>query len=190
MRRENEYKSKLSKGDMMLRGLWNICRFFLFKPFPTAFFRPWRNFVLRLFGAKVHKRAGVYSSATIYAPWNLVMHNNAWIGPHVKIYNVDKIEIGDNVTISQYSYLCTASHDIRKKTFDLITAPIILKSGSWVAADAFIGMGVTVGEGAVIGARSAVFKDVEPWTVVGGNPGNYSAPYGMSSCLTVARQQV
>ena len=33
-----------------------------------------------------------------------------------------------------------------------------------------MGMGVTIGEGAVVGARAAVFKDVEPWTVVGGNP--------------------
>jgi putative colanic acid biosynthesis acetyltransferase WcaF len=40
----------------------------------------------------------------------------------------------------------------------------------WVASDAFIGMGVTLGQGAVVGARAAVFKNVEPWTVVGGNP--------------------
>lgn len=173
MKRENEYESKLSKGNMALRAIWNVCCIFLFRPFPTALFRPWRNFVLRLFGAKIHKRAGVYSSAIIYEPWNLIMHNNAWIGPHVKIYNVDKVEIGNNVTISQYSYLCTASHDIRKKSFDLITAPIILKDGSWVSADAFIGMGVTIGERAVVGARSAVFKNVEPGDVVGGNPAKF-----------------
>ena len=34
-------------------------------------------------------------------------------------------------------------------------------------------MGVTVGEGAVVGARAAVFKNIEPWTVVGGNPAKY-----------------
>ena len=158
---------------MAMRGLWNVCSFIFFRPFPTVLFRSWRNFVLRLFGAQIHPRAGVYSSAVIYEPWNLVMHNNAWIGPHVKIYNVDIIEIGNNVTISQYSYLCTASHDIRKKSFDLITAPIVLKDGAWVAADAFIGMGVTIGEGAVVGTRATVFKDVEPWTVVGGNPAKF-----------------
>ena len=52
----------------------------------------------------------------------------------------------------------------------LITASITIHSFAWVAADAFVGMGVTIGEGAVVGARAVVFKDVEPWTIVGGNP--------------------
>jgi putative colanic acid biosynthesis acetyltransferase WcaF len=51
--------------------------------------------------------------------------------------------------------------------------PIVVADKAWVAADAFIGMGVTIGEGAVVGARAAVFKDVEPWTVVGGNPAQF-----------------
>lgn len=170
MVRENEYQSKLSKRDMLLRALWNLSCFILFKPFGTKIFRPWRNFVLRLFGAKIHKRAGVYSSAKIYEPWNLVMGDNAWIGPNTRIYNVAKIELGNNVTVSQYSYLCTASHDYNKKSFNLVTAPIVLKDDVWIAADAFVGMGVTIGEGAVVGARSSVYRDVEPWSVVGGNP--------------------
>ena len=52
-------------------------------------------------------------------------------------------------------------------------APITIGDRAWVAADAFVGMGVTIGEGAVVGARAAVFKDVEPWTVVGGNPAKF-----------------
>ena len=77
------------------------------------------------------------------------------------------------VCISQGAYLCTASHDIMDKNNPLITAPIHINSFAWIASDAFIGMGVTVGEGAVVGARAAVFKDVEPWTVVGGNPAKF-----------------
>lgn len=52
----------------------------------------------------------------------------------------------------------------------LTTAPITIAQGAWVAADVFIGPGVTVGDGAVVGARSSVFKNVAPWTVVAGNP--------------------
>ena len=52
----------------------------------------------------------------------------------------------------------------------LTTAPITIMDHAWVAADAFVGPGVTVGEGAVVGARASVFRDVPPWTVVGGNP--------------------
>jgi len=52
----------------------------------------------------------------------------------------------------------------------LITAPIIIGEGAWVAADVFVGPGVTIGEGAVVGARSTLVKNVEPWSVVAGNP--------------------
>ena len=43
----------------------------------------------------------------------------------------------------------------------------------WVSAKAFVGMGVTIGQGAVVGATASVYKDVEPWTVVGGNPARF-----------------
>jgi putative colanic acid biosynthesis acetyltransferase WcaF len=52
----------------------------------------------------------------------------------------------------------------------LITAPICIEEGAWVTTDVFIGPGVTIGCGAVVGVRSCVFKDVEPWSVVAGNP--------------------
>ena len=75
--------------------------------------------------------------------------------------------------ISQDTTLCSASHDISDEMFQLVVKPIVIKDYAWVAAEAFVGMGVTIGEGAVVGARAAVFKDVEPWTVVGGNPAKY-----------------
>lgn len=170
MAHDNEYVNRLSKKNILGRALWNVCCVFLFRPFPTKLFRRWRNCVLMLFGAKIAPRAGVYSSAKIYCPWNLVLDRNAWIGPNVLVYNADIIHIEENATISQNSHLCAASHNITSPGHELITAPIVVKRGSWVAADAFVGMGVTIGEGAVVGARAAVFKDVEPWTVVGGNP--------------------
>ena len=83
------------------------------------------------------------------------------------------VVIADNVVVSQGSQLCTASHDISKSTNPPVTAPIIIEHSVWVASGCFIGMGVTIGEGAVVGARACVFGDVEPWTVVGGNPARY-----------------
>ena len=56
---------------------------------------------------------------------------------------------------------------------ELVTAPITVGAQAWVAADAFVGMGVTIGEGAVVGARAVVTRNVEPWTVVGGNPAKF-----------------
>jgi putative colanic acid biosynthesis acetyltransferase WcaF len=132
-----------------------------------------RNLLLRAFGAHLPLHVMVYPSAKVFAPWNLVMGRYSCIGPKVEIYNKATVELGDNCVISQGAKLYTASHDITSPTHDLIIAPITIEKQSWIAADAFIGMGVTIGEGAVVGARAAVFKDVEPWTVVGGNPAKF-----------------
>ena len=98
------------------------------------------------------------------------MGEYATLGPQVDCYNQGKITIGANTTISQKAYLCASSHDISDPKINLILCPIEIADQVWVAADAFIGPNVKIGQGAVVGARSAVFKDVEPWTVVGGNP--------------------
>lgn len=131
-----------------------------------------RNLLLRIFGATIDKDAYVYPTCEIFAPWNLIV-GRACIGPKTRLYCKGKIVIGNDCVISQGSYLCTASHNISCLMLPLKIADIIVKDYAWVAADAFIGPGVTIEEGAVVGARAAVFKDVGPWTVVGGNPAQY-----------------
>lgn len=168
-----KYKDSLTVGNKLRRGLWNVCCVMLFRPLGGPLFWRWRAFVLRLFGMKMGDRCMINSSAKIWAPWNVELGKYVAIGPKVQLYAVDKIRIGDKITISQGAYLCTASHDIRHINKPLIHHPIEVKSFSWVCADAFVGMGVTIGEGAVVGARAAVFRDVEPWTVVGGNPAKF-----------------
>ena len=152
---------------------WSICWILLARPFPRYMFMPWKRFLLRLFGARISDTVSVYASATIFMPWNLEMGEYSCIGPHVDCYNAAPIVIGSNAVISQRAYLCTASHDITKPTHPQIEKPIMIADKAWVAAEAFVGPGVTVGEGAVVGARGCVFKDVEPWTVVGGNPAKF-----------------
>jgi putative colanic acid biosynthesis acetyltransferase WcaF len=156
--------------NKIFRSLWNIVYILFFRPLGTKFFNPWRLLLLSIFGAKVHCKSGVYASAKIWAPWNLEMQRNAWIGPNVICYNMDKIILEEDVTVSQHVHLCTASHDINDVNHTLVTIPIIIRKKAWIGTQSFIMMGVTIGEGAVVGARAAVFKDVEPWTVVGGNP--------------------
>jgi putative colanic acid biosynthesis acetyltransferase WcaF len=103
-------------------------------------------------------------------PWNLEMHEYSCLAPDVDCYNVARIVIGANSTVSQKTYLCTASHDITKSDNPLITAPILVEDQAWIGAAAYIGLGVTIGQGAVVGATASVYKNVAPWTVVGGNP--------------------
>ena len=164
---------KVSLSTKIGRTLWNVTSAILFRPFITGVFRLWRIALLKLFGAQIAWDANVYASVKIWAPWKLCMGHRACLGPEVICYNQDLITLEDDAIVSQYSYLCTASHDTEKQNTaigSLVVAPITLKQRAWVGSRAFIGLGVTIGEDAIAGATASVYKDVEPKTIVGGNP--------------------
>lgn len=163
------YQDSVPYTDKLRRGIWHIFYLILFKPFSINVFNAWRVGLLKMFGAKISKGCIVYSSCYIPAPWRLTLGQQTCLGPGVKLHFGDTI-IGNKVTISQRTYLCSASHDISSLNTPLVIGKIIIKDFVWVAAECFIGMNVTINEGAVVGARSAVFKDIEAWKVVGGNP--------------------
>lgn len=167
----SEYKEE--KPHYLRRIVWTVVNATLFRILVGRQLRMARNIILRAFGAQIPLRSLVYSTCKIWAPWNLKIGHYSCIGPHTQIYNKAPVVIGDNTVISQGTFLCTASHNITDPCHSLITAPIVVKDRAWVAADVFVGMGVTIGEGAVVGARAAVFKDVEDYTVVGGNPARF-----------------
>ncbi|MBL8252346.1 MAG: putative colanic acid biosynthesis acetyltransferase [Candidatus Competibacter sp.] len=159
----------LSRRNKLARALWGVVWLLLYRPSPVPL-HGWRRGLLRLFGAKVGRGAHPYPSAKIWAPWNLEMGEHSCLSHHVDCYCVDNIVLGAHSTVSQYSFLCTASHDYTDPAMPLTTAPITLGGRAWVTADVFVAPGVTIGEGAVITARSSVFHDIEPWTVAGGHP--------------------
>ncbi len=113
---------------------------------------------------------GFYPSVKVWAPWNLELGSYVAIDDAVNLYSADKIKIGTKVAISREAFICTASHDITKPNRPLVTAPITICDGVWIGARAIVLPRVTIGEGAVVAAGAVVTKDVEPWTVVGGNP--------------------
>lgn len=156
-------------GNKLARFLWNIIWLFCYRPTLRPM-HAWRCMLLRLFGAKIGKGVRVYQSARIWAPWNLEMEDGSCLGDYVDCYCVDTVHLAAGATVSQYSFLCTASHDYTRRSKPLVTAPIYVGAEAWVTVDVFIGPGVTVGEGAIVGARSTVVKDVVPWTVVAGSP--------------------
>lgn len=168
-----KYIDNYTIGNKLHRLIWKIVCLFLFRPFGLPLFKQWRNFVLRCFGAKIGKGSIVHASAEIWAPWNLEVGQITCIGPNAIIYNPGKIILGSKVAISQYAYLCTATHAYDTQLHTLYWKNIVVHNRAWVAAKAFVGPGVTIGEGAVVGACACVFKDVEPWTVVGGNPAKF-----------------
>lgn len=166
---ESHFKSEFNFSHKVLRAFWRLV-YILFFRFSPAPFHIWRRFLLRLFGAHIGGKILIYPSAEIWVPWNLSIGDRSVIGPNVILYNVDKIKIAEDVTISQNSHLCTASHNIESVSRELQHAPIIINKGAWIFADAFLSMGVRVGEGAIIGARCVVAKSVDSRNVVVGNP--------------------
>lgn len=171
-----EYIGFVSNAVKMRRAIWNVACFLFFRPFITSIFSKWRVMVLRFFGADVSYDAHVYSSVKIWAPWNLKMEKGACLGPDVVCYNQAMVTLKRESIVSQYGYICTAGHEKDKRnTSDtgLIVAPVTIGEGAWIGTRAFIGMGVEVGEYAIVGATASVFKDVEAWTIVGGNPAKF-----------------
>jgi putative colanic acid biosynthesis acetyltransferase WcaF len=133
-------------------------------------FNPWRLLLLRLFGANIAKGAAIAGTARVWLPRHLTLKRYCTVGPHVDCYNMGSLVVGEYTIISQNAVLCGGTHDIHDEAFQLVARPIVIGDRAWIAAHAFVGPGVTVGDGAVLGARACAFKDLQPWTVYLGNP--------------------
>jgi putative colanic acid biosynthesis acetyltransferase WcaF len=160
---------ELSHSNKLMRLLWRTVWIFLFRPSPRLL-HAWRRALLRLFGAKLGRGTYVYPSVQVWAPWNLEMHDHSCLSHFVDCYCVDKITLERYATVSQHSFLCTATHEYNKRDMPLVTGPIHIGEHAWVTASVFIGPGVSIGQGAVVGAHSSVTRDVAPWVVVAGCP--------------------
>jgi putative colanic acid biosynthesis acetyltransferase WcaF len=125
---------------------------------------------LRIFGAKIGNAVRIRPSARITNPWRLTVGARSWIGDDVDLYCLGDIKIGSDTVISQRSYLCTASHDCCDPAFPITTKAISINDGVWLATDVFIAPGISVGVGAVVGARASVFQDVPEMTINMGSP--------------------
>ncbi len=161
--------ASFSLSNRVYRLLWNVTWLMLAAWTPPQL-HGWRRLLLRLFGAHISSTAVVYPTARIWMPKNLEMGSFACIGPRVQVYSMAKITFAPYSLASQGSHLCAGTHDIEDVGFQLKARPISIGSRAWIAAEAFVGPGVHVGEGAVLGARGCAFRDLEPWTVYAGNP--------------------
>lgn len=149
--------------------LWWLVRDTLFLASPQPFYG-FRNWLLRLFGAKIGQNVLVRSTVRVTYPWKLTIADNAWIGDFVELYTLGEIYVGESACVSQNSYICTGSHDLRAVGFDIFAKPIRIEAEAWIASDVFVAPGVTVGRGAVVGARSTLLRDAPPYAILAGYP--------------------
>lgn len=153
----------------MFRGLWTLvwCGLGIWTPTPC---HAWRRWLACLFGARIDPTARIYPGVRIWHPGNLKLGYYAALGAGTNCYSMALVCLEDHATVSQGAHLCAGSHDVDDPNFQLVVRPIHISRDAWVAADAFVGPGVTLAEGAVLGACGVTFRDLEAWTIYAGNP--------------------
>jgi putative colanic acid biosynthesis acetyltransferase WcaF len=151
-------------ASLLKEGLWVIVSGLLVETWLPG--SRWRVFLLRCFGADVGFGVVVKPRLKIKFPWRLRVGDQSWLGEGVWIDNLEMVEIGNHVCISQGAYLCTGSHDWSSVSFDLIVSPITIASHAWICAYATLAPGTIVGEGAVVtmGENAAGF--VPEWMIL------------------------
>ncbi len=166
----NRYQSSWSLRERLGLGLWRLVWIVAFLPTPRQLWR-WRNFLLRLFGARIEGHAFVASSAYVWIPWQFVMEDRACLARGSEVYNLGPVTLRRRCVVTQYVYLCAGTHDLSDlEVLPLMVGAIDIGSEAFIGTRAIILPGVVVGEGAVVGAGSVVAKDVAPWTIAAGNP--------------------
>ncbi|MCA9288655.1 MAG: hypothetical protein KDA05_08725 [Phycisphaerales bacterium] len=166
---ESRHVSPYSTKEKIGRLLWAMVQGTLFRySFHTWY--GWRRWLVCRFGAKLHPSVHLRRTCRIECPWHLTMGRNTSLGDGTIAYCLGPITIHDRASISQHAHLCAGSHDWTRPDLPLTRPPIVIGADAWIAADAFVGPGVTVGEGSILGARGCAFKDLEAWSIYGGNP--------------------
>lgn len=166
-------KFKLPKNfrgrNAFIVQLWWIVQGIFFRMSPQ-FMYGFRRFLLRLFGAKIGKKVIIRPTVRITYPWKIVIGDYTWIGDDVVLYSLGDIEIGNNVVISQKSYLCTGSHNYLQSDFPIFAKKINIKDECWLATDVFVAPGITIEKGTVVGSRSSVYNNLPGNKICIGNP--------------------
>ncbi|MEX0876983.1 MAG: WcaF family extracellular polysaccharide biosynthesis acetyltransferase [Phycisphaerales bacterium] len=163
-----------TRSEKIRRFLWGVVQGTVFRYSPRRA-DSWRAWLLRRFGARVGRVKLLRSTVRVEVPWNIEIGDGAQIGDGVYLYSLGPISIGDHTVVSQFCHLCAGTHDFERTDFPLLRVPIRIGSRCWIAAETFVGPGVTIADGVVVGARSSAIRDLPAWTICVGVP---AAPRG------------
>lgn len=156
-------------GSAFKRVMWYYVNAFFFKTSLFPFYGI-KNWLLRLFGAKLGSMVEIKPCVNIKYPWLLTIGDEVWIGEGVWIDNLVTVTIGSNICISQNVTLLTGNHNYKKPSFDLITDQVVIEDGAWLGAGTIVNLGVTVGSHAILASGSVATKSLEPYGIYQGNP--------------------
>lgn len=171
----DRHKSPFSLKENLGRLLWGIAQATFFRLSPKRAYK-YRASILRCFGAKLAKQVRIRPTVRIEIPWNIEIGEHSTVGDFADLYSLGKIRIGRYATISQHAYICAGTHDPSTPAMTLLLKEVVIEDHAWVAARSFVGPGVTVGKGSILGAQSSLFKNLEPHVVAAGCPARVIKP--------------
>lgn len=132
-----------------------------------------RRDFLRTFVAKLDEGAMINSPFYMEFANHLEMGVNSFINYDCIMLNNAMVKLGDNVLVGPKVSFYTVMHPIDAKQREqwlVYAKPITVEDNVWIGGSATILGGVTIGKNAIVGAGAVVTKDVEPNTIVVGNP--------------------
>lgn len=150
-------------------NLWPFINKTLFRIIPNQIKWP-RNLILGFFGAKVAATAQISRTVSIYNPWNFEIGHLSILGADSKAWCAGKVIIGENCRIGKNVSLLTSAG--KKEIVQLYSdpKPIVIEKGCWISADASILQGVVLAHYTMVGEKSIVTENTNPYSVVMGNP--------------------
>lgn len=158
----------------MIKSILLQCKFLLVEFLNISYQvvpNPIRNYYLRLFAICVYgDKSCIHRGCKFFHVGKMNVGKNSVVNFGCYLDNRRGICIGNNVGIAHNTKIYTLGHDLNDSKFTTKGAPVNIKDDVFIFSNALIMPGVTIGEGAIVLAGSVVTKDVEPWTIVGGNP--------------------
>ena len=164
-------KNWVSKSNFLKLIIWRIVGFPILSSFIPGTL--WRKILLIIFGSKIGKGGRIKPYLKVTYPWKLKVGNYCWIGEEVWIDNLDNVNIGNNVCLSQRTYLCTGNHNYKSINFDLITKPITIEDGSWIGACCIVTPGSLIGRNSVVSIGSLIKGTTKQNSIYMGNPAEF-----------------
>lgn len=161
---------------MMAKGFLLQCKFLLVEFLNitcTLIPNPLRKYYLRCFGIIVGKKSIIHRSCKFFHVGKFSMGQNSVVNFGCYLDNRRGITIGNNVGLAHNTKIYTLGHNLESPYFETKGAPVIIEDNAFLFSNVMIMPGVTIHEGAVVLAGSVVTKDVQAWTIVGGNPAKF-----------------
>ena len=128
-----------------------------------------RTLIEEMLESKLDKRSALLAPMEIDIGKHLSIGKHVFINHSLTCMSAGGIRIDEGTQIGPQCTIITTNHDFNDRNV-LICKGVYICKNVWIGARATIMPGVTIGEGAVVAGGAVVVKDVEPHTVVGGNP--------------------